>query len=102
MHPYMKSIHMICKEEETMRTMKRLLIFTVLLVMGVTFTAHSQDDLTQTFTASDSSYTLDYPQGWVITELENRGVAILGSPDASIVISVFAPLAMSSTFQLDE
>jgi hypothetical protein len=84
-----------------MRTVSRLLVLTVLLMLGVSF-AYAQEDLTQTFTAADDSYTFDFPRGWQMFELEETGSGILMNADASVVVSVFAPLGMTTILTLDE
>src|SRR6185295_4036717 len=93
---------LIAKEGETMRTVRRLLVLVVLLMLGVTYAAHAQEDLQETFTAADESYTFDYPTGWTMFELEDSGSGILMNQDASVVVSVFAPVGMSGILQVDE
>lgn len=85
-----------------MRTVKRLLILAALLLLGVTFTAHAQENLTETFTAADDSYTFDYPRGWQMFELEDSGSGILMNADATIVVSVFAPAGMNSILGVND
>lgn len=79
-----------------MRTVRQLLILTALLVLGVTFTAYAQEDLDETFTAADDSYTFDHPRGWTVLELESTGSALVTNSDATVVVSVFAPLGMET------
>lgn len=70
-----------------------LLVTTALLALMIPYTVLAQDKLTQTFTASDSSFTFQYPDGWKLQKEVNGSVA-LKSVDTAI--TVYGPAALTA------